>query len=193
MRAGTLEKLDTLVPRILPQVIPCPRSMVLDALQTLSVDFCTQTGAWQSVIVEPVLTGEPRIPMECGRDAVVANVKAVYLDGNELPKAQYMVTPYDLVLRFTPQQNASATIDATIRPKRTAETLPAELLEEWGDILAYGALAKIKAMSGPNISWTDVSGASINLDLYNEGCARARLRVFRHRIGDGSLYLTAGE
>lgn len=194
MRTDHFESLETLVPRILPQVMPCPRSMVVDALQNLAMDFCKETGAWAAVLREDVVAGDSRISItDAPRDSVLSGVKALYIGGAEQNKADYIVSPYDIVLRFVPQQNAVAAIDGTLRPTRTAERLPAAILDEWGDILTYGALAKLKSMSGVNIGWTDMNGATINLDLYSEGCARVRTRMFRNRLGGGSIYLTSGE
>ena len=43
-------------------------------------------------------------------------------------------------------------------------------------------------MSGNNIEWTDAQGAKLALELYNEGCARARAKMIRRKHGD-SLFV----
>lgn len=188
-----MEHMDGLLPRILPQVLPCPRSMALDAVQMVVADFCKETGAWGMVLTESVFAGESRIAVDMPRDAVLVDVLGLYLDGRCLDRADYVPSPYDIVLRFTPQNNAVATIEATARPARTATTLPAEIMEAWGDVLAHGALARLKSMSGAQIEWTDAQGAAMHNDLYNEGCAEARTRIFRGRHGGGTLYANSGD
>ena len=68
-------------------------------------------------------------------------------------------------------------VDAALCPSRLSERLPEQLIEAWGDVLAYGAQARLKAMSGQHVAWTDAAGAQVALELYNEGVARARIRA----------------
>lgn len=185
-----LESMERLMPRILPQVLPCPRSMALDAVQIVAADFCRRTGAWPVVLQESVFAGDCRIGLNPPKGVVIAEVAALYLDGEPVDKADYVPSPQEIVLRFTPARDALATIKATARPSRTATLLPEEVLEEWGDILAFGVLAKLKSMSGAGIEWTDAQGAAMNLNLYEEGCCRAKTRIYRRGRGGGSLYIT---
>ena len=189
-----LQSLDVLVQRILPQVSPCPRTMVIDALQNLASDFCKQTGVWTAELQEDVVAGDSRIIIASApKTAVLAGLRKLYIGGSEQDKADFVISPRDIELKFTPQQNAVAVIDGTLRPKRDSDLLPESIIEEWGDILSYGALAKLKSMSGANIGWSDMNGASMNIGLYNEGCGRARVRMLRNRLGGGSLSFTSGE
>ena len=93
-----------------------------------------------------------------------------------------------MLLGFTLARDCAVTVEAILRPSRFSQKVPHDLIEEWGDILAYGALAKIKAMSGKGIEWSDPQGAGVALQLYNEGTARAKGRVIRSRIGSGELF-----
>lgn len=127
------------------------------------------------------------------RDAMLVDVLGLYLDGRRLDRADYVPSPYDIVLRFTPQADAVATIEATARPARTATAMPAEIMEAWGDVITHGALARLKSMSGTRMEWTDAQGAALHNDLYNEGCADARTRMFRNRHGGGTLYVNSGD
>lgn len=187
------ENIDLLLPRILPQVLPCPRSMALDALQVVAADFCGQSGAMPLVLQESVLAGDCAIMLNPPKDVVMHHVRTVALDGNVIDSTSYMCSPYEITLRFMPQRDAVATVQGAARPIRTATTLPASLMEEWGDVLAFGALAKIKSMSGQGIQWADAQGAALNLQLYTEGVARARARIFRNRHGGGPLFASQGE
>lgn len=184
-----MEKMELLLPRLLPQVLPCPKSMALDAVQIVAADFCRRTGVWPVILQESVFSGDCRIALNPPNDVIIAEVAALYLDGEPVDKADYVPSPQEIVLRFTPARDALATIKATARPSRTATLLPESVMEEWGDILAFGALAKLKSMSGAGIEWTDAQGAAMNLNLYEEGCCRAKTRVYRRGHGGGSLYI----
>ena len=183
-----MEQLGVLVPRVLPQVLPCPRSMVIDALQYIAGDFCGKTGVWSMTLQEDAIKGDSGIRLNPPKGVAISRVESVYIDGSHIDKDEYRSTANDILLCFVPQRDAIATIMCTVRPSRNAESLPEEIAEEWGDTIAYGALAKVKAMSGNNIEWTDAQGAKLALELYNEGCARARARMIRRKHGD-SLFV----
>ena len=97
-------------------------------------------------------------------------------------------TPGPIIVSVQPTLLLAWTDEAILRPSRFSQKVPHDIIEEWGDILAYGALAKIKAMSGKGIEWSDPQGAGVALQLYNEGTARAKGRVIRSRIGSGELF-----
>lgn len=186
-------QMESLLPRIMPQVIPCPRSMALDAVQMVAVDFCKETGVWKEIFTETICGCDAVISVPVPRDAVLAGVSALYLDHERLQASQYHVTSRDIMLLFTPSSQASVTVEATLRPARTAVTLPEDILEEWGDSIAHGAIARLKSMSGMKIEWTDPQGAAMHNELYNEGCATARKRIFHKRFGGGVMYVNSGD
>ena len=183
-----MEQLGVLIPRVLPQVLPCPRSMVMDALQYVAGDFCGSTGVWSMPLQEYAIKGNCQIQLNPPEGVVVSRVKEISLDGNYIEASEYRATASDVLLGFTPQKDAVAFVQCAVRPSRNAESLPEDILEEWGDTIAYGALAKIKAMSGAQIEWTDAQGASLALQLYSEGCGRARAKMIRLKYGE-SLFV----
>ena len=66
-------------------------------------------------------------------------------------------------------------------------------MEEWGDTLVAGALAKVKAMTVPRIEWSDPQGAAYHQEKYMEGVALARIQALRSRKRGGSLYMTGNQ
>ena len=192
MRAERMESLDTLLVQVLPQVDGCPVSMAKDALQFIASDFCKVSGAWEREVLELVPAGESRIPLhDIPREARLVSVLAVTLAGTSLSRAEFFVGAGEIVLRDAPCRDANLAARVTLRPERIADSLPKFILEEWGDIIAFGALAKLKTMSGANVTWTDAQGAQVNLTLYNEGIYAARTRIFRNRKGGGALFANA--
>lgn len=185
MRMG---QIGSLIQRVLPQVLPCPRSMVMDALQYIAGDFCGNTGVWSMALQEYAIKGDSGIQLNPPEGVVVSRVKEISLDGNYIDASEYRATTSDVLLGFTPQMDAIALVQCAVRPSRSAESLPEDILEEWGDTIAYGALAKVKAMSGAQIEWTDAQGASLALQLYSEGCGRARAKMIRFKHGE-SLFV----
>lgn len=185
--------LNVLVPRVLPQVLPCPRGMVMDALQMIAVEFFKESGAWQATFEESVCSCDDVITLALPRDALVAKVLALYLDGSEVDGSRFQASAREITLTDVPQKVAPVIVKASLRPTRTATALPDELMEEWGDILSFGAVAKLKSMSGQKIEWSDPNGAATNYQLYLEGVGKAKERALRRRFGGGALYVNMGE
>lgn len=188
-----MTSLDELMPSVLPQVLPCPRSMAMDALQMVAVDFFKETGAWRATFQESVCACETVIALDLPRDALVAQVLALYLDESKVDGSRFQATTREITLKDAPQHGALALVEASLRPVRRATALPEELMEEWGDILSFGVLAKLKSMSGKNIDWSDPNGAATFYQLYMEGVGKAKERQLRRRFGSGVLYVNMGE
>lgn len=183
-----MESIEQLLPRILPQTLRCPKSMALDALQLTTGDFCKQTDVWTALLQEIVLVGKFHITLCPPKESVITSILRFWLDSHFVDKSDYTHSSHDIMLKFSPNRNALASAEVTLRPSREATSLPKDIMEEWGDILTFGALAKLKSMSGAGVEWSDPQGAAMNLELYNEGCCRAKTRMLRNRHGGGNLY-----
>ena len=83
-----------------------------------------------------------------------------------------------------PPYNCEVTINVVLRPSRYGVNIPTRFLEEYGDILVQGALAKLKLMTGTSIEWTDPEVAKVCLELYRNGVQETRIRTLRSRIGN---------
>lgn len=189
MSGEKLESMDVLLRRIAPQVIPCPRSMILDALQTIAVDFFRETGVWTATFQDTASPCDPVITLSLPKGAVMGSVQSVALNGVLLESGGYTEGTRDITLNECPTVESLVVIKASLRPLRTTTALPEDLLEEYGDYLAFGAIAKLKAMSGQHVEWSDAQGASTNYQLYQDGVKQAKARKFRKRFGGGILYV----
>ena len=77
------------------------------------------------------------------------------------------------------RQDCLVRIVAAIRPTRSATRIPEPILEEWGDYLAAGTLARVLSQSGPQVGWSNPDGSTLHFSLYEEGVAKARIRTVR--------------
>lgn len=185
-------ELRDLLPRVLPQVAPCPPSVALDALQAAAVEFCAATGVWADRIDEVLPAGECLLRADAPRGTAIVRLRGVWMDGRRVDAAEYATDGALLRLHTPPRQDVALTLEAVLRPLRHGERVPAALLEEWGDALVWGALARLKAMGGRHVAWGDAQGAAMNNQLCNEAAARARARTLRRRHGDGRGALRLG-
>lgn len=169
----------SLMPRLLPQCVPAPNYVLLDALQLVGVDFCTRTRIWRETLYESLSRGDTELPLML-RGRIIVQVQDVRLDGMHMkPGVHYDATPAGVVLASPACRDMEAVIVSSVRPSRMSTHFPAALLEEWGDVLCFGVLAKVKSMTGPRVEWTDAAGAELNLGLYEQGVARARIALTR--------------
>lgn len=186
-----MQSYGSLLPRVLPQVLPCPKSMALDAIQTIAMEFCKETGIWQETISQVLAACDRSFEPDLPRDCVIANVRSLEIDGVKTDIAGY--DSREIRLERCPGRECLAVITMSLRPMRTALSMPFDLLEEYGDYLVFGVLAKLKAMSGQKIEWTDPQGAAMNYELYQQGLGIAKSRKFKKRFGGKILYLNTGD
>lgn len=184
---------EHLLRQILPQTLPCPRSMALDALQMIAMDFFGETGVWVEDMEALAGPRDKRVSLVLPRNAALVGVYGLSIDGRKLEKDEYRVESGDVVFEQYPCCACCLYGHMTLRPRRTALEMPEDLLEEYGDYLVFGTLAKLKSMSGNKVEWSDPKGAQLNYELYQEGLSRAKKRKFRKRFGSQLMYVQTGE
>lgn len=169
-----------LMPRILPQALPAPPFVVLDALQQVAVDFCRRADVWRTVQESEIRSGASRLELEPDRGTAVSRVLALELAGSRLSPGMDFRSDDGVVAFHTPvRQDCLVRIVAAIRPTRFATRIPEPILEEWGDYLAAGTLARVLSQSGPQVGWSNPGGSTLHFSLYEEGVAKARIRAVR--------------
>lgn len=182
-----LTDLDNIVRQVLPQVLPAPRSMVEDAIRYSAADFCDKSEVWLERIQEVVGYGEQIVSLVMPSWQRVASINHVWVGQDKLRPGEYELSMDEIWLKNPVASPALVTVEAFCKPSRYAEKLPDKIVEEYGDTIAYGAIARLKAMSGQGIEWTDTNGAAFALTKYNEGTAGARIDAIRARHGGDIL------
>lgn len=182
-----LTGLDSIARQVLPQVLPAPRGMVEDSIMYAAADFCDASEVWTDTFQEAIGYGEASCLPTLPSGQRIARLLEVWLGSSRLYPGEYEQAGDEIYFKFPVGQPAIVTVRAAIKPARFAGRLPESIVEEYGDVIAYGALAKIKAMSGQGIEWSDASGAGIALQMYNEGVARAKIAAIRARNGGDIL------
>ena len=182
--------IDILLPHVLPFTSPCPTGIARDALQYAAVEFCKKSEAWREAIQSTVICGRHEIDMQPPRGGVVLRVLKLFIDkGGWVDRMSFSHAGSTITLHFRPCGNANVTVWAAIGPTRDSGFLPHDLLEEWGDVIAAGALARLKAMRGRDVEWSDPQAVAYHQQLFDEGSARARIQVLRADRGGGSFYV----
>jgi hypothetical protein len=185
-----LANISDIIPRVLPFVYSCPKSMVVDALQNIAMDFFKNTEVWQDVLSGDIDQCEQAIDFfpEVS-DSVIVRIFSLTIKGGKVSRECFSLEGHNVVrLKYRlPHDAHGCFAHVVLRPGRNATKIPAELIEDWGDVIAAGALAKIKLMTGPKVEWSDPQGAAVQNQLYVEGTARAKIQRMRDDKGGGSL------
>ena len=184
--------LDTLLPDVLPYVLPCPTSITLDALRRAALDFCKTSEAWREHIDATVITGMREIVLTPSHGGKVMRVMALHIDCIHVPHDEFSFADQTITLHSRPGRNAMASALVSLGPTRTGCSMPSSLLDEWGETIASGAISRLKGMSGKEIEWSDPQGASYHQQLFDEGTARARIQVLRGDRGGGGFFIRDG-
>ena len=183
--------LDTITRLVMPQVLPAPRSMVEDAVSWAAREFFESSEAWVEIFQEQVGYGEYELRLPVPSYLNVSRILRVDLNGVERLPGEYVFSEPYINFPFEAGHPYVVTVKAAMKPRRYNKRLPEAYVEDFGDTIAFGALARIKAMSGQGIEWTDGNGATVAQNQFNEGVAKARIEAIRAR--NGGDFLAVGQ
>ena len=131
MSERTFENLENYIGRVMPQVISCPREIVLDALQAVCVDFFKETKVWLEVFKASIPSNtNGKVELSSlisgvytsgsGSCAVLVSVESVRIDGITCGNADYSVEDDTIVFYNLPDGavGGTMTIEVILRPRR---------------------------------------------------------------------------
>lgn len=199
---------------VLPELPGAPlQALVKNAIRNAAIEFCDRT--WVYRVEHEPLAAEANVPdyeLEPPTKTALVKVHRAWYEKKEIfPK-----TPQDLaglfshwptaigtplyftqrspdVLLLVPMPSASLqdaiTAEIAVKPTRASTGISTDLFEKYLEEIAYGAKARLFAMSKK--PWSDVKLAAYNLAKFDEcigkvkvqavkGHTRARLRVKPH-------------
>lgn len=178
-----------------PGVPGCPEPILLDAIQSAAIDFCTKTEILTEILELDLVIDQVTYPVT-PTDARLypAQLRAVLK--NDLPidpttAARYASSserktpgsptkyyaPAKNQVTFSPIPSAVETLelDVVLRPARDTTEVPDVLLEEWGEVIGAGAQARLLEM--PAAAWFNADLSQYKKGLYDQGVATAAAEV----------------
>ena len=184
MNVERYESLENFCDQISAQVLECPSEVIIDALQSISVDFFKKTEIWleHNIVCLPAKTFRFEIALPPNSELV--RVMSISIYERNMDKHDYHIEESDIVFHHPFYTETEAYIKTILRPMRYNVLVPSRYLEEYGDIIVQGALAKLKMMNGTGVEWRDPEMAKTYLELYNNGREQTRVSVLRERIGN---------
>ncbi|OEU70155.1 MAG: hypothetical protein BA863_00915 [Desulfovibrio sp. S3730MH75] len=168
-----------LMPYVLPEVDKCPKAQITNEIRRAAITFCQRTQIWREILDPLFFPADiASAELEPPRGARVCEVLVVTnLNGGVAltPEVQFSATSDTLDLIDTPTLDTQISVLAALKPTLLSTGIPEGLMEDWGQYIAYGAVASLKAMRGRE--WEDIPGAQIKNELFEDGIASAKIRV----------------
>ncbi|MBI9113173.1 hypothetical protein [Maridesulfovibrio ferrireducens] len=168
-----------LMPYVLPEVDKCPKVQIVNEIRRAAIVFCQRTQVWREEL-DPLFfpAGIVSAELEPPRGARVCEIITVTnLNGGValIPEVQFSSTSDTIDLIGIPTFDTQLSVLAALKPTLLSTGIPEGLMEDWGQYLAYGAVASLKAMRGRE--WEDLPGAQIKNELFEDGITSAKIRV----------------
>lgn len=167
-----------LVNDVQPEVATCPKFTIINEIRRAAIKFCKESGVWEVELRTFVPANIGRVILDPPDGARIQLVTEVTDEYGSMDRDCYSVTSTseDLILPPAPE-NRWITVSVILKPTRKSEGMPESVIEDHGNIIAYGAIASIKAMSGQ--VWEDLTGAQIKKMLFDDGVADAKVDKLR--------------
>ncbi len=167
-----------LLPYVLPEVDKCPKAQIINEIRRASIDFCQRSQIWQEELDQLFfLAGFATAEMDPPRETRICEVMSLRTLNNEYLTAgeHFKATTGTVFLSVTPTVDTKMIATAALKPTLTSTGLDEGIMEDWGYVIAYGAIASLKAMRGRE--WEDIPGAQIKNELFEEGVTSAKIRA----------------
>ena len=191
-------KYETLLPEILPMVSGCPDTLVENNIRAAVIELCERASVYQAEL-DPVTTVSNiyEYDLEAPTGTSVRKVLWVTHQGKDLepltttlleqrlPKwreesgvPEYFIqqTSSTFVLAPIPAVTTvgSTIVRAVLRPTHTSTACDNDVMNDYRDTIVNGALFRLLRI--PNKDWSDLQGAGIYGQLFNQGVEDAERR-----------------
>lgn len=201
--------LDDFLPHIAPKAPGCPVPSAHVALLQAAAQFCERTRTWKHEAEMPINDLDD-ISFDAPDGAIVMEFESVLFDGVKLEAKttdwmdrcmrgwrrgdiagypRFYTQKSMGTLRIAPIENGILTVNCILKPAMDADQLPDFLLEQYAEVLAWGALGRL--LSTPDQPFTDFNVGAAYLAAFENklaglayktttGQMRARPRVRSH-------------
>lgn len=204
--------LSLIYPQVLPEVPGCPTILAEHHIREAAIEFCERTMIHQHehsliagvadqrtyAFVPPANTVVSRVIEAWYNDQRIwpktpdelSRMYSNWLTQDGTPAWYTQVNERNIELVPKPSANLADALRlrVTLKPSKTATVIEQHIQEEHGTKIAYGAKARLMAMAGDNVPWSNPTMAAMYDGLFNneigllltkvtKGFGRARLRT----------------
>jgi hypothetical protein len=185
-------------PLVLPQVPLCPTRMVTKAVRNATRELCERGYVWKQVHRITVGGDRAEYDLPTSANAKTCRLDYATLDGGELdirpashvrefypnwhvgepsgtPSLVTQLTPDTLLLVPAPTTTAELAVTVSLKPPIDAPKVEDSLIEEYEEIIAAGALARLKAMTA--VPWSNPAEAMAFGKTFDAAVTAANLKA----------------
>jgi len=178
--------------RIAPLIPMCPIPMMDQAIIDACIELC-EKGSVLHVKLPAMQTavGVEDVAVAAPANTAVSQITAVDVDGSRITpdlsvnffpamsgRPRYFAATRDALTMYPmPDAVYSVQAHAIVKPTRTAQSVDQALMDDWGDVVASGALYRLQSM--PTAEWASPAGAKMNYEIFMAGINRAMIEFRR--------------
>jgi len=190
---------ETLLPQILPMVSGCSDSLIINSIRSAVIELCEYSEVYQ-LELDPISTSSDvyEYDLDTPTGATVHKVLWVTHDGKDLEPItttlleqrlpnwrkengvpEYFVkqSPSTFLLAPIPTvfDGNSTIVRAALKPTHTSVACDNDVMNDYRDTIVNGALFRLLRI--PNKDWSDLTGAQVYGNLFNQGVMAAERRA----------------
>lgn len=197
---------DTYLPEVLPYAPNCSELVAINAIRNSVIEFCTESWYWQHDCypqpgVVDVAEYSPDVPDHTKLVGIIdvwyggkplypqtkASIRRTYAASDYRlavgsPRYWYSQEPDNIILVPMPDTNSAGdeiTIQCAIAPLRSSTGAATSIYERYAEVVAMGALARLKAT--PDQPYSDAAGALTMGRLFKSKLIELRAFVERNK------------
>ncbi len=196
-----LVTLDSIIEYVMPEVVGCPRDLIIREIKESAINFCAATAIWRYDL-DPVnlLAGVSAYCIDIPRDSNIVDIKSLNIGGRPIDPqtaewldensdrwrtqegtANYYVveSPGDIRLSLIPVASTDETMTGvvTLKPKRVDPKIPQFIIDDWMDTIAAGAKSRLMLM--PNKKWSNPQDGILQADNNDIGKSKAGASAYK--------------
>lgn len=188
--------LSAFTPYVMPDVPSCPEPMIDDAVRRAAIEFCERTDIIREKLSFNTVASQDNVVLAPSNSGDVARVYTLMYGEEELAKTRrtdfdedgdkgqpleyYIELPNTLRLYPVPDVIYALVAYVSVKPDRDATTVDDVLFNNWRDVIASGAKARLMMMSKQ--PWYDANGAAVE-----EAIFEAAIDKVSHRRATGGV------
>jgi hypothetical protein len=202
---ATMTGYESYLYKVLPDISGCPPIVAEDKIREAVIELCHRTSIWRKTIPAFYLSENvPSYELLMEDYEQLAQVRWGYLTDDNgqridlnvtsedtldagsakgwralvgVPEFVFMLSPETIQFASIPNARFAASIGASIKPTQDSFEAPSFIFNQYIDVIAAGAKAKLLDMKGQ--SWYDPASARKELDKFNNMVGDARSAVNR--------------
>ena len=196
-----LVTLDSIIEYVMPEVVGCPRDLIIREIKEAAISFCEATGLWRYDLYPlNILPGVSVYEIDIPSESKIVDIRSLNIGGRPIDpqtaewldknsdrwrtqegSANYYVveSPGEIRLSLVPMAEADEIMTGvvTLKPKRVDPKIPQFIIDDWMNTIAAGA--KSRLMLIPNKKWSNPQDGILQADNNDIGKSKAGASAYK--------------